>query len=107
MWYVIQVGAGKEEEIARELQKQGIRALVPVEDRPIHSKGAWIRKRYVIFSGYVFVSMAYKAENYYRVRKIPGRRQRSVIWRRSGSGCWVRTGRWSRQGSGFRRTEQR
>ena len=30
MWYVIQVGAGKEEEIARELQKQGIRALVPV-----------------------------------------------------------------------------
>ncbi len=72
MWYVIQVGAGKEEEIARELQKQGIRALVPVEDRPIHSKGAWIRKRYVIFSGYVFVNMTYQAENYYRVRKIPG-----------------------------------
>lgn len=72
MWYVIQVGAGKEEEIARELQKQGIQALVPVEDRPIHSKGIWTRKRYVIFSGYVFVNMAWRAENYYRVKKIPG-----------------------------------
>ena len=72
MWYVIQAGTGKEEEIARELRKQGIQALVPVEDRPIHSKGIWTRKRYVIFSGYVFVNMTWRAENYYRVKKIPG-----------------------------------
>lgn len=72
MWYVIQVAAGKETEVAEGLRKQGIRALVPRESRPVRSGGAWIRKEYVLFSGYVFLDIVYDADTYYKVRKLPG-----------------------------------
>ncbi len=72
MWYVIQVVTGKETEVAEGLRKQGTRALVPRESRPVRSGGAWTRKEYVLFSGYVFLDIVYDADTYYRVRRLPG-----------------------------------
>ncbi len=72
MWYVIQVMTGKENDIAGKLKEQGIKALVPKENRRIRSGGAWIQKEYVLFTGYVFLDMDYNADNYYRVKGIPG-----------------------------------
>jgi transcriptional antiterminator NusG len=65
MWYVIQVMTGKEDDTAGKLREQGIRALVPKENRLIRSGGTWKHKEYILFSGYVFLDMAYNAETYY------------------------------------------
>ena len=65
MWYVVQVMAGREDEAAAELGRQGIRALVPKENRLVRRGGRWTRSVYVLFGGYVFLDMAYNAENYY------------------------------------------
>lgn len=72
LWYVIQVKTGAETEIAGKLMNIGIRALAPTENRPIHTDGAWGAKTYVLFPGYVFLQMEYNAENYYRLKEIPG-----------------------------------
>lgn len=72
LWYVIHVKTGEEQNIATTLRENGLRALVPVENRPIHTGGTWSRKEYVLFSGYVFLQMEYNAENYYMLKKIPG-----------------------------------
>lgn len=72
LWYVIHVKTGEEQNIAATLRENGMRALVPVENRPIHTGGAWSRKEYVLFAGYVFLQMEYNAENYYMLKKIPG-----------------------------------
>lgn len=70
--YVIQVLTGKENDIAGKLTEVGIRALVPKENRLIRSGGTWLQREYVLFTGYVFLDMAYDADGYYRVRGIPG-----------------------------------
>ena len=67
MWYVIQVKTGEESGIARRLKNQAIRAEVPIENRPIRSGGAWTKKEYILFPGYVFLDMDFTARNYYRV----------------------------------------
>lgn len=72
LWYVIQVKTGEEQKIASQLRENGLQALVPVENRPIHAGGVWSRKEYVLFSGYVFLRMHYNAQNYYMLKKIPG-----------------------------------
>ncbi|MCM1212924.1 MAG: hypothetical protein NC331_16680 [Lachnospiraceae bacterium] len=72
MWYVVQVMAGREDETAAALNRQGVRALVPKEDRLIRSGGTWTRKGYILFGGYVFLEMDYNADNYYKVRNLPG-----------------------------------
>lgn len=72
MWYVIQVMTGKEDNIAGKLKEQGIRALVPKENRLIRTGGAWTQREYILFTGYVFLNMEYNAENYYKVKGIPG-----------------------------------
>lgn len=72
MWYVIQVMTGKEDSIARKLKEQGIKALVPKENRMIRSGGSWIQKEYILFSSYVFLDMAYNAGNYYKIKNLPG-----------------------------------
>ena len=71
-WYVIQVMAGKEDDIAGKLNGQGIRALVPKENRLIRSGGTWTQREYILFGGYVFLNMTYNADGYYKVRNIPG-----------------------------------
>ena len=72
MWYVIQTASGREDDIAKCLKRQGIKALVPKENRLIRNGGLWRRKEYILFAGYVFVEMCYNAENYYKVKNIPG-----------------------------------
>ena len=72
MWYVIQVMTGKEDDIAGKLKEQGIRALVPKENRLIRSGGSWSQREYILFTGYVFLNMNYNADNYYKVKGIPG-----------------------------------
>lgn len=72
MWYVIQVITGKEDDIAEKLKEQGIRALVPKENRLIRSGGSWTHREYILFTGYVFLNMSYNADNYYKVKGIPG-----------------------------------
>lgn len=72
MWYVIQVMTGSEDVVAGKLKEQGIKALIPKENRAIRSGGTWKRKEYILFSGYVFLDMSYNAENYYKVKNLPG-----------------------------------
>lgn len=72
MVYVLQVLTGREEEIARKLQEEGIKSLLPRERRLIRTRGSWTEKVYCLIPGYVFVEMTYTAENYYRVKKLPG-----------------------------------
>lgn len=72
MWYVIQTMTGREDDVAGNLKEQGIKALVPKENRLIRSGGSWVQKEYILFAGYVFLEMGYNAENYYRVKNIPG-----------------------------------
>lgn len=72
MWYVIQVMAGSEDTVAMKLKEQGIRALVPKENRLIRSGGVWRQKEYLLFSSYVFLDMVYNADNYYKVKSLPG-----------------------------------
>lgn len=71
-WYVVHVKTGEEQKIAERLSSTGFRALVPAENRPVHSGGSWGMKEYVLFPGYVFLQMCYNAENYYRLKAIPG-----------------------------------
>lgn len=73
MVYVLQVLTGKEEEVARKLQEEGIKSLLPRERRLIRTRGSWTEKVYCLIPGYVFMEMmTYTAENYYRVKKLPG-----------------------------------
>ena len=72
MVYVLQVLTGKEEEVARKLQEEGIKSLLPRERRLIRTRGSWTEKVYCLIPGYVFLEMTYTAENYYRVKKLPG-----------------------------------
>lgn len=51
MWYVIQVMTGKEDDIAGKLKEQGIRALVPKENRLIRSGGSWSQREYIPSEG--------------------------------------------------------
>lgn len=72
MWYVLQVKNGQERAVQEALQKLSILALVPRENRQVRKGGGWTRKAYTLFPGYVFVNLRYNAENYYRVKGIPG-----------------------------------
>ena len=71
MWYVLQVDTGQEQGVQQALQAMGMIALVPRENRTVRKAGAWTHKEYTLFPGYVFVSLDYNADNYYRVRAVP------------------------------------
>lgn len=70
-WYVLQVMSGKEQHVALQLEALGIKALVPVQERMIHTKGEWITKPYIIFTSYVFVYVHFDADTWYKVSSIP------------------------------------
>lgn len=71
MWYVLYVKAGQEVKVRNELQRLEFTALAPVEDRPIRKGGGWTVRQTVIFPSYIFVNLAFTAENYYKVKAIP------------------------------------
>lgn len=72
MWYVLQVTTGQESVVRAELKKMNILALVPKENRLIRKGGGWERREYTLFPSYVFLNLEYTAENYYRVKAVPG-----------------------------------
>jgi transcriptional antiterminator NusG len=72
MWYVLQVKTGGEDQASAALQRQGFLVRVPKEERMIRSGGAWGTKMYTLFPGYVFLNLDYNADNYYRVKAVPG-----------------------------------
>lgn len=71
-WYILQVQTGKEQEIQKELLRRGVQAAVPIENRLIHRAEKWIRKPYVVFSGYVFIRIQYTWSQYYILSGIGG-----------------------------------
>lgn len=71
MLYVLYVKSGKELEIKKMLQDNKIIAKVPVEEKLIRTKGEWIVKENIIFTGYVFVEINYNAEIYYLIKGLP------------------------------------
>ena len=71
-WYVLYVNTGRELDVMKSLQRKGISATVPLENRVIRSKGKWTTKKYVIFKGYVFVNLEYNWLIYYQISKING-----------------------------------
>lgn len=72
MWYVLQVTTGQESNVRDALHKMNVLALVPKENRLIRKGGGWTHKEYTLFPSYVFLNLEYTAENYYRVKGVPG-----------------------------------
>lgn len=72
MWYVLQVKSGDELNIRNRLHELGFPAAAPSEMAQVRKGGEWQAQQRVLFPRYVFVSMAYSAENYYKVKGIPG-----------------------------------
>lgn len=72
-WYVLQVQAGKERELAERIKKiGGIDTLVPIESRLIRQRGVWRQQDYTLFAGYIFILLAYDWTTYYRITSIDG-----------------------------------
>lgn len=70
-WYVLQVSAGKEIEVKNRLEQQGYKVLVPLTERLLRKKGSWHKRVDIIFTGYVFIKMAYNWSDYHRICIIP------------------------------------
>lgn len=70
MWYVLQVKTGEELRVKDELKRLGYIAFAPRESRLIRQGGKWIEKEYILFPSYVFVNVAYDADNYYRIKSV-------------------------------------
>lgn len=71
-WYVLQVTAGKELDILKQLLRRGVSAAVPMEKRNIRKDGSWSLQDYIIFPGYVFIRIRYNWSKYYVMSGIPG-----------------------------------
>lgn len=72
MWYVLQTNTGQETGVRNALHGMKLLALVPKENRMVRKDGGWTFREYTLFPGYVFVNLEYNAENYYRVKAVPG-----------------------------------
>lgn len=71
-YYVLQVITGCELDVAKELNRRGVSAIIPLENRAIRTKGKWTTKPYVIFPGYVFINIKYSWSQYYIMSGIKG-----------------------------------
>ncbi len=71
MWCVLQVKTGDEMNVKKRLNEMGFVAAVPRENRMQRKGGGWTTKEYTLFPSYVFIELAYTAENYYRIKEIP------------------------------------
>lgn len=72
MWYVLQVSTGSELQFCSQLQKLGYPAIVPRENCMLRRGGQWVLEEQVLFTSYVFVNLTFNADNYYRVKEVPG-----------------------------------
>lgn len=71
-WYVLQTRTGAERDTQAKLQRAGFDARVPTELRPIHRRGAWQEREYILLPGYIFLGMEFSAERYQRIRQTLG-----------------------------------
>lgn len=71
-WYVLHVLTGNELEALRQLQAQGIDALVPQDAAQIRRGGRWHVEPRVLFPGYVFVYMKYTIDKHYILKGVAG-----------------------------------
>lgn len=71
MWYVLQVKTGEELKVRDRLHTMNFTSHVPRENRMLRKGGGWAAKEYTLFPSYVFVELAYTAENYYKIKDIP------------------------------------
>lgn len=70
-WYVLQVRTGKEIAVKNKLEQKGYKVLVPLTERLLRKKSSWHKRVDIIFTGYVFIKMAYNWSDYHRICTIP------------------------------------
>lgn len=72
MIYVIQTKPNHEADLLKELEKVGVKAFAPSENRKIRRRGKWHTQNVLIFSGYVFVELKYSPKLFHKIRKLTG-----------------------------------
>ncbi len=72
MIYVLQIKNGKEDKIISELEKADITAYAPKHILLERRSGIWEQRIKPIFPGYVFASLRFSPEAYYKIKSIPG-----------------------------------
>lgn len=73
MIYTIQTKPNQETFLLKELERVGIKAFAPSENRKIRYRGKWHTQNVLIFSGYVFVDFKeYSPELFHKIRKLTG-----------------------------------
>ncbi len=59
--------------LLKELERVGIKAFTPSENRKIRCRGKWHTQNVLIFSGYVFIDIEkYSPELFHKIRKLIG-----------------------------------
>lgn len=76
MWYVIQVTAGKEEQILSMITKYGVRKYLkecfyPTYEHKRKCLGQWRQEKAILFPGYIFVISDQVEELYQSLKNIP------------------------------------
>ena len=72
MIYVIQTKPNREFDLLKELERVGVKAFAPSENRKIRYRGKWHTQNTLIFSGYVFVDLKYSPELFHEIHKLTG-----------------------------------
>ena len=72
MIYVIQTKPNQEAFLLKELERVGVKAFAPSENRKIRYRGKWHTQNTLIFSGYVFVDLKYSPELFHEIHKLTG-----------------------------------
>ncbi len=70
-WYVLHVRTGREQDIKRELQRNGYTAAAPIELRTERQGGAWHSRERIVIPGYIFLLAELTDQSYYQIRNIP------------------------------------
>lgn len=73
MIYVIQTKPNQEIFLLKELERVGVKAFAPSENRKIRYRGKWHTQNALIFSGYVFIDIEkYSPELFHKIHKLTG-----------------------------------
>ena len=73
MIYVIQTKPNHEADLLKELERVGVKAFAPSENRKIRCRGKWHTQNVLIFSGYVFIDIEkYSPELFHKICKLTG-----------------------------------
>lgn len=71
-WYVLQVSAGKEPDVCKELRRKGLQARTPRQRLQIRRRGQWREEERLLLPGYVFLGAVYSAAVYHIAAAVPG-----------------------------------